>query len=195
MADCWTCGAERGRAAFCGTCGKIQPVVRGTSFFDVLGLPAKMGISRSALEKGYRELSRQVHPDRFGRESPLERKLALEQTTVVNDAYRTLRQPRTRAEYLMRLAGKVVGKETDRVDDPEFLMQMMELREQLSDVESAEQAEPLRDDVQVEYDAALEKLSAYFDEGRGTEAEAMKQLEALRFFERFLEEVDARFDI
>src|SRR5438874_10527980 len=105
MAECWSCGAERGAASFCGTCKKVQPVSKSASFFEVLGLPPRMTVDLAALEKSYREISRKVHPDRFGMATSVERKLALEQTTRLNDAYRTLKDPQKRAEYLLELEG------------------------------------------------------------------------------------------
>jgi molecular chaperone HscB len=193
MVDCWTCGAERGRAPFCPSCKAIQPVVRGASYFELFSLPATMGLDPEALERGYRDLSRRVHPDRFGRSSSLERKLALEQTTFANDAYRTLREPRTRAEYLMRLRGREVGKEEHRVHDVEFLDRMLELRDRLSEMRSEAEAEPLRAEVQAEHASSLSRLEAFFDRGRGDQDEAQVMLERLRFFERFLSELEARF--
>src|SRR5687768_14252205 len=130
--DCWSCGAERSDASFCTTCGKIQPVPQRKTYFDALGLPRRMGIDRSEIEKGFREISQKVHPDRYGRASPIERRLALEHTTWVNDAYRVLRDPRARAEYLLQLEGVTVGGEEERANDPELLMSMMELQEQAS---------------------------------------------------------------
>ena len=194
MADCWTCGAERGRAAFCPSCNKIQPVIDNTSYFVTLGLAPRMGLSRSELDRGFREVSRQVHPDRFGKQSRLERRLALEQTTQVNDAYRTLKKPRTRAEYLMKARGHDVGKETDRVTDMEFLTEMMELREELSDATTIAEINPLHEKIESRYETHIDELTRFFDEGQGEESDALRALERLRFYERFLDEVDLKLE-
>lgn len=194
MADCWTCGAERGREAFCTSCKKIQPVVRNTSLFDVLSLKPVMALDRDALEAAYRELSKRVHPDRFGRESRIERRFALEQTTLANDAYRTLKKPRTRAEYLMKLRGREIGGEDARVDDMEFLEEMIELREALSEAKAASEIAHLHASIEARHDTELARLTKFFDDGDGTEDIAATALEHIRFYERFLDEVDARFD-
>jgi molecular chaperone HscB len=194
MADCWTCGAERGRAAFCPGCQCIQPVVPNTSLFEVLGLEPVMRLQRDVLERAFHELSRKVHPDRFGQHGSMERRLALEQTTVVNEAYRTLRRPRTRAEHLMALRGRTIGGEAARLEDPEFLMEMLELSEQLQDARAPAVIEPLRRDVAGRQRAHVEALERFFDDGEGDESAAVTRLEQLRFFERFLDEVDARLD-
>lgn len=194
MADCWTCGAERARAAFCPSCEKIQPVIKNTSYFESLGLEPLMGLKRSILEKAYRQQAQRVHPDRFGQTSKMERRLALEQTTYLNDAYQTLKKPRTRGEYLMKRAGHEVGTEEQRVDDMEFLMEMMSLRETLESAESLAQIEPIRDRVETRFDSHIETLEKFIDNQQGSEEEALKAVEQLRFLERFLDEVDNKFD-
>lgn len=153
-----------------------------------------MTLSRSDLDRAFRETSRTVHPDRFGKESRLERRLALEQTTHVNDAYRTLKKHRTRAEYLMKLRGHEVGKETDRVSDMAFLTEMMELREELGDAMTVAQINPLHEKIESRYDSHIDELSRFFDEGLGEETDALRALERLRFYERFLDEVDLKLE-
>ncbi len=194
MADCWTCGAERGRAAFCLSCEKIQPVIINTGYFESLGLEPIMGLKRAVLEKAYRQQAQRVHPDRFGKTTRMERRLALEQTTHLNDAYQTLKKPRTRADYLMKRAGHEVGTEDQRVNDMGFLMEMMSLRESLEGVESLAQIEPLREQTEHRFDSHIETLEQYFDNNQGSEAAALKALEQLRFLERFLVEVENKFD-
>jgi len=153
-----------------------------------------MGLKRSVLEKAYRQQAQRVHPDRFGQTSKMERRLALEQTTYLNDAYQTLKKPRTRGEYLMKRAGHEVGTEEQRVDDMEFLMEMMSLRETLEGAESLAQIEPVRDRVESQFDSHIETLEQFIDNQQGAEDVALKAIEQLRFLERFLDEVDNKFD-
>ena len=194
MADCWTCGAERGRSTFCPSCGLIQPVVKNTSFYESLGLEPLMRLPRSQLEKAYRTQAQKVHPDRFGRESRMERRLALEQTTHINDAYQTLKKPRKRAEYLMKRAGHEVGTEEQRVKDMDFLMERMTLRETLEEATTHEQIQPIEEQIQTRFDNHIERLEYFFDDKKGSEEEALASLEQLRFLERFLDEVEHKFD-
>lgn len=194
MVDCWTCGAERGRETFCPTCKKVQPVVPGTDHFELLGLPKKMRLARSELEQAFRDKSRIVHPDRFGDEGPLVRKVALEQTTALNEAYRTLRAPGDRARYLLSLEGVTIGKEEERAHDPDFLMEMLEKREALDGSHSAREVELLRRNIDAKFKGALSKLEGYFDDGQGTREEAAEVASELRFLERFLDEVDTKLE-
>jgi molecular chaperone HscB len=191
--ECWSCGAERGQASFCSTCGKIQPVPKQKMYFDALGLPQQMGIARAEVEKRFREISQKVHPDRFGRASPIERRLALEHTTWVNDAHRVLREPRTRAEYLLELEGVKVGHEEERSDDPELLMTMMELQEQVS-ASAASDLEKLLGEMKARSKALLAKTEAWFDRREGTREIAKRALDELRFVRRLEERIEQRLD-
>src|SRR5215467_7183781 len=76
-----------------------------TDFFSFLGLQRKLRIDMADLEQRYRALSRQFHPDYFYNAAPAERRMALEQSSYLNDAYRTLKNPVTRIEYLLKLEG------------------------------------------------------------------------------------------
>ena len=130
---CWSCKAEvlEGEA-FCPGCRKIQPVGRGQDYFSLLGLPREFEIDPVALERHFRDRSRMLHPDRFARAEPRERRLSLEQATRLNDAYRYLKDWRLRAGYLLKLAGTDVFAEGRTFADPHFLEEQLEWREQLA---------------------------------------------------------------
>ena len=100
--------------------------------FATFGLPRAFAVDASELETRFRELSRNVHPDRFARAPPRERRLALAAATALNDAYRTLRHPRRRAEHLLALRGVEVGARGGAPVEPEFLEAQLELRERLA---------------------------------------------------------------
>ncbi|WP_028695983.1 co-chaperone HscB [Pseudomonas cremoricolorata] len=82
----------------------------------------------------YRELAREVHPDRFADASEREQRVALEKSAALNEAYQTLRSPPRRARYLLAISGQEVPQEVT-VHDPEFLLQQMQLREELEDLQ------------------------------------------------------------
>ena len=193
MADCWSCGAERGDASFCTTCGKIQAVPKQKTYFEALDLPRRMSLDREQIERRFRERSQKVHPDRFGRASAIERRLALEHTTWVNDAYRVLRDPRTRAEYLLSLEGVEVGHEEERASDPELLMTMMELQEQTLVADAAE-LEQLLQQMRARRGELLSQAEAYFDRREGTKEIAKRALDELRFVRRLEERIEQRLD-
>jgi molecular chaperone HscB len=130
---CWSCGAEgESGALFCPRCRKIQPVSRTEDHFSLLGLPRQFAIEPGELERRFRELSRRLHPDRFVRAEPRERRLSLERATRLNDAYRYLRDWRLRAAYLLKLAGTDVFAQGKTFADPEFLEEQLEWREAIA---------------------------------------------------------------
>ena len=89
---------------FCASCGKVQPPVP-VDYFTFFGFPRKLNLDASALEKEFYALSRRLHPDLFAQTNPEERAFSLEQSSMLNDAYRTLKDPIKRTEYLLRLDG------------------------------------------------------------------------------------------
>ncbi len=101
--SCWSCGSMRA-AHFCESCGKVQPPVP-VDYFTFFGLPPKLNVDVPALEKSFYELSRRLHPDLNARAGSQEQEWSLEQSSLLNDAYRTLRDPIKRTEYLLHLEG------------------------------------------------------------------------------------------
>ena len=108
---CWSCSvAHNDSTLFCPHCSKIQPAAAG-DYFRVFGLERGFQIDLAALEQEFHRLSRKVHPDRFARSSETERQLSLADTALLNDAYRTLKDPLHRTEYLLKLEGAQIGEE------------------------------------------------------------------------------------
>lgn len=115
---CWSCGkplegpaAPRSTAALCAACGKVQPASAVHDYFVVFGLPRKLAIDTAILERSFYKLSRRLHPDVYARASAEEQQWSLDQTSLLNDAYRTLKNPVARTEYLLKLEGKPIASE------------------------------------------------------------------------------------
>jgi molecular chaperone HscB len=100
---CWSCGDMRAEH-FCAECGHVQPA-EPTDFFSFFGLPRKLEMDESGLEREFYALSRKLHPDVYSRASVREQAWSLEKTSQLNDAYRTLKDPVSRTEYLLMLEG------------------------------------------------------------------------------------------
>jgi molecular chaperone HscB len=104
------------------------------NYFEVFDLPRTLNIDPAALEKSFHELSRKYHPDLHTRSAPDERRQALQMTALINDAYRTLRHPVRRAEYLVALEGfKPDGSKVPK----SFLMEVFEINEHLDEIKEA----------------------------------------------------------
>jgi len=199
---CWSCQAEVGGADACPACGKVQPVAPGTTLFDVLGLPRGVDVDKAALERAYRERSLRLHPDRAGKDDPRERRLSLERTALLNEAYRTLRAPEPRAFYLLKLHGLDLVKDEARAVTvpPNVLEEVLELREQLDSARSAgdeDLVSALSDRVRVQSAAALSAAGSALrrlESNPGDAAardEAAQALVRLRYHHRFLEAAEA----
>ena len=195
---CWNCQSEMAAAEVCPSCGKVQPVAPGTTLFDVLGLPRGVDVDRAELERAYRERSLRLHPDRAGKDDPRERRLSLERTALLNEAYKTLRTPEPRAFYLLALHGLDLRKDEARAVTvpPNVLEEVLELREQLDSAREAgdeDQVSALSDRVRVQSAAALSSAQSALRrlERDGADAaarnDAAQALARLRYHHRFLE--------
>ncbi len=108
---CWSCSVAHNDATlFCPHCSKIQPPTGG-DYFSVFGLEPRLDLDLGSLEHEFHRLSRKLHPDRFARAAENEKQWSLADTALLNDAYRTLRDPITRTEYLLKLHGAEIGEE------------------------------------------------------------------------------------
>ena len=192
MADCWSCGAERGRAVLCTSCGLIQPVPEGLDYFRALELERRMRLGRDELDRAFRVASKKVHPDRFPRTEPKQRKLALAHTELVNEAYQTLKDPQRRAEYLLELEGLEVASEVERTEDPAFLLALLEKQEAVQMAAEDAELQIIKAETKARSDALFASLEGYFEEGEGEQQQARKALIELRYLRRMLEQISAK---
>ncbi|WP_263356541.1 Fe-S protein assembly co-chaperone HscB [Acidicapsa ligni] len=140
-AACWACNAAlTDSALLCPACNKVQPG-SGADYFQVFGLERRLSLDVEALEREFHRLSRRLHPDRFARASAQEQQWSLANTALLNDAYRTLRDPLQRTEYLLKLTGLKIGEENsgsgkapDRQPPADLLEEVFELNMQLEEM-------------------------------------------------------------
>jgi molecular chaperone HscB len=138
---CWSCRAALEPAGhFCAACGKMQPLPPGTDYFAFFGFPRKLQLDAAALEKRFHELSWKLHPDNFVRAGEDERALSLERSSQLNDAFRTLREPVARVEYVLAIEGMRKEGTTKQQAPPELLEEVFELNESLDELRSARQS-------------------------------------------------------
>jgi len=202
---CWSCGAARAPTeALCASCGKVQPPPPPQGVLDkfaVLGLPRGYEIDERALDETFRALSRKLHPDRFARATPRERRFSLEQTTILNDAYRTLRDPVRRAEHLLALRGlKVAGEErgAGAAMPQEFLEQALEDREKLLEAKmegGPEAVGRLAEGVRAKRQEAMDEIARALREPNASDEQlrhTAELLARLRYYARYLDEVEGR---
>ena len=136
-AKCWSCQKAVDGRHFCPACGKVQPLPAGTDYFAFFGLPQKLALDADELEAQFHKLSWKLHPDNFVRASEYERELSLERSSQLNDAYRTLREPIARVEYLLLHLGLRKEGTTKQQAPPELLEEVFELNESLDELREA----------------------------------------------------------
>src|SRR3984957_14593886 len=147
-------------------------MTRTRDYFEFLDLPRNLAIDAKDLEKRFYALSRQLHPDLHSRKSQSEREQAEESTAVLNDAYRTLRDPIARAEYLLKLEEFDLGEQTTKDVPPELLEEVFELNMALeeADVEQLESARARFEGMRMELDSGVEQKFSQWDATKNREA-------------------------
>jgi molecular chaperone HscB len=144
--SCWSCGTMRA-LHFCEACGKVQPPAP-VDYFSFFGLPRRLNLDIAALEKDFYELSRKLHPDLNARAGSQEQEWSLQQSSLLNDAHRTLKDPIKRTEYLLKLEGveleeqsktateqaRSTGEVKKQIVPPDLLEEVFELNMQLEEL-------------------------------------------------------------
>ncbi len=163
--------------------------------FELFQLPARFEVDMAALDAAYREVQGRVHPDRFINAGEAEKRVAMQWATRANDAYKTLKNPQRRAQYLCELHGVDLQTESNTAMPMAFLMQQMEWREALGDARAAKDADALDaldKDVRMERTALLAQVGKQLDAG---EYDAAAQgVRSLMFLDKFGEEVQYAYE-
>ena len=169
------------------------------NFFDILGVERRYHLAEGDLERRFHEQSRVLHPDRHVRADGKARVQAALAASLLNQAYRALRDPVARAEYLLKLEGIEISDErSGRKAPPALLMDVLELREQLADARAdgdLARVQALAAEVGGRRDGVLHQADAAFTRFEAGERDALERaadaLIAERYYRRFLEEVTA----
>ena len=149
-----------------------------TEYYQLLGIPRSLNLSLDELQKRYYELSRQLHPDRFMQKPTAEQQRALDMSSALNDAYRTLKDPVKRAQYLLSQEGFEIGEQRSKDVPPELLEEVFELNMALEEMRSGddsarpqlETAEKTFTGMLTDVDRQLESLFEKYDQAPNREA-------------------------
>ena len=163
------------------------------NYFDLFGLAPAFRFDVAGLDRAYRQLQIEVHPDHFADGSDAEKRLALQSSARVNEAYRALKDPVRRAQYLLRLHGIDAVSETDTALPLEFLERQLERREQAADAQAAGDVHTLTAllaGARVEI-RALEDTLAQLLDGEQAFAAARIRVRELTFLAKLAEDIDA----
>ncbi len=161
--------------------------------FELFGLDPAYALDLEHLDRAYRDIQSRVHPDRFAHAGDAERRASMQMTTQVNEAYRMLKSPVRRASYLLELNGVDTGFETNTAMPPEFLMEQMELREQLEETRDAASLAVIEKDVMNKKKKIEAQIAECIDTRRDLE-KAKDLVRKLMFLEKFGDEIDSAYE-
>lgn len=166
------------------------------NYFRLLGLEPCFRLDVAQLEAAFRVLQAQVHPDKSAHLSETEQRLAMQRSTLVNEAYQTLKRPIRRARYLLSLHGVDTEEETNTAMPVDFLMAQMERREAVVEAIAARDVDVLgRLEARMKTDMReLEALLAVELDEKHNYAAAAGLVRKLRFIEKLAEEIDSAYD-
>lgn len=134
---CWNCHERTIGTHFCSSCGKLLQLPQEVDYFALFEMPRKLWIEMDRLERKFLQLSWKLHPDNFMNATEQERELSLKLSSELNDAYRTLRDPVARVEYLLAIEGERKEGEKRQQAPPELLEEVFELNESLDELREA----------------------------------------------------------
>ncbi len=137
---CWNCHERTLGTHFCSSCGKLLQLPQGIDYFALFEMPRQLWIEMNGLEQKFLQLSWKLHPDNFVNATEQERELSLKRSSELNDAYRTLRDPIARVEYLLAIEGQRKEGEKKQQAPPELLEEVFELNESLDELREAKAA-------------------------------------------------------
>jgi len=166
------------------------------SHFELFGLAPAFGLDKEVLEKAYRDIQSRVHPDRFAHAGDAERRASLQWTTRVNEAYRALKDPVQRGKHILELHGVDVAFETNTQMPTDFLLQQLELREELEAAtggKDASRLDRLRSGLRLQQESLEGQIGDAIDANKDYPA-AAELVRKLMFLDRLDAEIDAAYE-
>ncbi|OKY25694.1 MULTISPECIES: Fe-S protein assembly co-chaperone HscB [Thalassotalea] len=170
------------------------------NYFEIFGLEEKFSLELNTLTERYQTIQKSVHPDRFAHASNQEKLLAAKKSTLINDAYQTLKNPLSRAEYMLELRDVSLPNEQASFSDNAFLMRQMELREMLAEVKFADNVESAVFEasqvLEVEFEQHFKAMQvALIDNTEASNKQASELLRKLKFYQKLHVELDRLEDL
>lgn len=169
------------------------------NFFELYGLPEHFDVDQATLRSTYKALAQVTHPDKFATGSDSEKLRAVQKSAQVNDGYQVLKSPLSRAEHLIELRGVDFKHEQQTLQDTAFLMQQMELREQLEEIDSKadplDQLEQLDQEIAVQISKKLTELAQILDsDSDESNKKAADEVRKLKFLYKLRIEIERKED-
>ncbi|MFM2036948.1 MAG: Fe-S protein assembly co-chaperone HscB [Pseudomonadota bacterium] len=176
---------------------RLRRVVPGVNLqsndFELFGIAAQFSQDRAALDARWKELQREVHPDKFAAQGAAAQRVAMQWSVRINEAYQRLKDPLKRAAYLCELNGAPIKADSNTAMPAAFLMQQMAWREALDDALAISDLHALQTELNAAQTNALQACEQLLDVHHDPVA-AVGQVRALMFIERFAADLDDRMD-
>ncbi|GAV63887.1 DnaJ domain-containing protein/HSCB_C domain-containing protein [Cephalotus follicularis] len=189
---CWNCGAvaETPPFLFCHSCRCVQPLDHSLDYFQIFGLEKKYEIEDDAnLEGMYKQWQKKLHPDLVHSKSQKERAYAAEQSERVIDAYHTLKDPLSRAIYIMKLEGVHVDQE-ETISEPELLAEIMEIRESVEEAPDSNSLNQIRSQIEEKLKHWSNSFANAFRSQKFEES--IDAIRRMTYYDRVIEEIVKR---
>ena len=162
--------------------------------FVLFGLPERFAVDRADLDSRWRQLQGSAHPDRFAAEGATAQRLAMQWSVRINEAYRRLREPLSRAAYLCELRGAPIAAHSNTAMPGDFLRQQMAWREALDDAAGDAELAVLDVEVRNTERDLLAQLATLLDGASASPTLAAERVRALMFIQRFRADLNQRLD-
>lgn len=169
-----------------------DPLNFSSNFFEIFSIPSGWHVDLADLDVRYRALQQEFHPDRYATKSDVEKRLAVQTASLINQAFETLKTPLKRAQYLLELNDIDVDKDTHITTDSQFLMQQIELRETLAGVAGKTDPWAELEKLRTHVEAIYQNLQSEFFEGLSAKIfdSALTAVAKMQFFSKLLNEIE-----
>lgn len=163
------------------------------NYFEIFGLPENFDIDTATIKDRYHDLQRQLHPDRYASATDQEKRLSVQMTALVNEAFQTLTNPLRRGRYLLQLRGIDTGEDIDTAMDSAFLIAQMELRESLDMAGNSSDLHALGEQVEAATGTRINRLrDCLSQQADAALKEARNTVRELQFLEKLMHEIEQR---
>ena len=163
-----------------------------SNFFELFELPVSFDVDLSEIQQHYMALQKQVHPDKFASGTDQEKRLSMQQTSWINEAQATLKDPVLRATYLLKLKGTDINLENETTMDAGFLMQQLELRERLENIKNEDDPLDVLDGLSKELKSSIDHMMKSFSQSYQADQidDAREWIRKLQFMQKAIKEIN-----
>lgn len=189
---CYNCkNSNQFGTLFCSHCQSIQPISE-KNYFKIFFLQQNFSLDKNKLEENYLNLQKLLHPDNFQQKSAIELNLALQHTSMVNEAYLNLKSDLKRSEYLLKIENIIVNQDNKSSISPDndLLNYIFNLRDEIEDIEDQQELKAIKENIKKEVINIIKELEQLFTK---KQYDVIAKLTIkLRYLEKIQEELEIK---